>query len=132
MAIDIKHAPVPASHTLPEFQVESPGDKRVSPVVMPLLFSLITAAPFGLMLLLWSKIDFSWEWPQSGSVWVSSVAFIGGLVAMMGLLGAYWAFLDIFVTLQFMLVVSVVLLISGHKLLSSRVSQEDTKHPKSD
>ncbi|XP_071959632.1 dolichyl-diphosphooligosaccharide--protein glycosyltransferase subunit 2-like isoform X2 [Antedon mediterranea] len=90
-------------------------EKRPSKTVSSLFTGLI-AVPLLVLLALWAKLGVNLSnFPMS----LSAVGFHVGLGAIFGLFYCYWAYLNMFQTIRYLTIISIVTFICGNRLLGS-------------
>lgn len=103
-----------------------PAEKR-PPEVVSLFFTGLTALPFLILLILWTKLGIN-----LGNFSVSALPFHLGLGAILGLFTLFWLKLDMFTTCAWLIPIGSFTFLSGHKLLSHIANNRVKKQEKAD
>jgi len=97
-------------HTFPE------PDSR-PPATVSLLFTALTLAPLGVLIVLWGIIGFNFK-AFNLNLW--SVMFHAAIGAVMALYVSYWVGkFNMFFTVRYLAIIGIVLMISGNKHLNA-------------
>lgn len=93
------------------------------PMVVSNVFTLICLSPFLLMLMLWAKMGVN---ISNITFSLSTLGFYFGLASIFGLYVVSWLCLNMFQTMQYLLVLGVFTFLCGNSLLSS-IARKKTK-----
>ncbi|CAD5234667.1 unnamed protein product [Bursaphelenchus xylophilus] len=85
------------------------------------VFALVCAAPLLLLLISWLVIGINFG-KLPFSVWI--LGFHGGIIGIFGLYTCFWLHLNMFETLYYLVPISVVTFISGHRLFRTLAAQK--------
>lgn len=92
----------------------NPPEKR-PPVVISNTFTVLVLLPLGLLLLLWLLLGANISNISVGGIW--TILFHLGLAAIFGLYYCFWTQLNMFQTLQYLVVIGGVTFFSGNRML---------------
>lgn len=99
--------------------------EKTPPVFLSTLFAALCLAPLGLLVILWLSVGVNFS---KFTLSPSAIVFHLSLAAIFGLFYCYWTRLNMFQTLRYLAILSVVAFLSGNKLLKNLVAQKEKKN----